>query len=82
MPTKTKYLHVKQLAAEWEQHPATIYRKVAAGQIPGAFRLGGPGSAIRIDAAELEKWLHEERLAADGTALVARSSHSGGEGLG
>ena len=34
--------------------PDTIYHKVAASEIP-AMRLGGKGSAIRIDTAELKR---------------------------
>lgn len=59
MPTDAKYLHVKELAAEWRQHPATIYRKIESGQIP-AVRLGGGHSAVRIPRDELEAQLHKK----------------------
>jgi excisionase family DNA binding protein len=49
-------LTVKELAVEWRQHPATIYRKIAAGEIP-AVRLGEGLSALRIPRAELERSL-------------------------
>jgi excisionase family DNA binding protein len=46
-------LTVKELAAEWRQHPMTIYKKVAAGEIP-AIRLGGRSSALRIPRDQLD----------------------------
>jgi excisionase family DNA binding protein len=49
---------VKELAAEWRQHPATVYRKIASGTIPSV-RLGNGTSALRIPRAELEARLHE-----------------------
>jgi excisionase family DNA binding protein len=47
-------LTVRELAVEWRQHPATIYRKIRDGSIP-AVRLGGETSALRIPRAELER---------------------------
>jgi excisionase family DNA binding protein len=58
MRTDAKYLHVKEVAAELRQHPATVYRKIHAGEIPHV-RLGGDRSALRVDRSELERWLHE-----------------------
>lgn len=51
---KDEFLTVKELAAEWRQHPATIYRKIAAGEI-SAVRLGDESSALRIPRGELER---------------------------
>jgi excisionase family DNA binding protein len=59
MSTYAKYLRVNELAAEWRQHPATIYRKIESGEIP-AVRLGGPHAHIRIPVDELEARLHEQ----------------------
>ena len=59
MHTEAKYLHVKELAAEWRQHPATIYKKIQRGQIP-SIRLGAGTSALRIPVDELEAWLHRD----------------------
>jgi len=62
MPTQAeqrRLLTVKELADEWRQHPHTIYRKIAAGEIP-AVQLGGKGSAIRVDERELEAMLHQD----------------------
>jgi len=36
---KRELLTVKELAGEWRQHPATVYRKIHDGTIP-AVRLG------------------------------------------
>lgn len=44
---------VRDLAAEWHQHPATIYRKIQEGTIPSV-RLGDGTSALRIPRAELD----------------------------
>jgi excisionase family DNA binding protein len=49
-----RLLTVKELASEWRQHPDTIYRKIATGEIP-SMRLGGNRSAIRVDVAKLER---------------------------
>ena len=47
---------VKELAALWRQHPATIYRKVAAGEVP-AVRLGDGHGALRIPRSQVEALL-------------------------
>jgi excisionase family DNA binding protein len=49
----------KELAFEWRQHVATIYRKIERGEIP-AIRLGTGTSAVRIPRAELEARLHRD----------------------
>jgi excisionase family DNA binding protein len=63
MATDAKYLHVKEVAAELRQHPATIYRKILSGQIPSV-RLGEGHSALRVPVDELEAWLRREESAA------------------
>jgi excisionase family DNA binding protein len=35
---------------------STLRRKIAAGEVP-AYRMGGPGTAIRLDPVELDAWL-------------------------
>lgn len=35
---------------------SSLRRKVAAGEVP-AYRMGGPGTAIRLDPVELDAWL-------------------------
>jgi len=52
----------KELAAEWRQHIATVYRKIHTGEIR-AVRLGGGTSAWRIPRAELERLFLEQGLA-------------------
>ncbi len=59
---RSELLTVRELAREWKQHPATIYRKVAAGEIP-AVRLGGGTSALRIPRAALERIYGGDRAA-------------------
>jgi excisionase family DNA binding protein len=39
---------------------STLRRKIAAGTIP-AYRLGGSGTQIRLDPAELQGWLDGRR---------------------
>jgi excisionase family DNA binding protein len=51
---RDEFLTVDELASEWRQHRATIYRKVAAGDIPSV-RLGGETAALRIPRSALEK---------------------------
>ncbi len=38
---------------------STLRRKVSEGTIP-AYRLGGPGTMIRLDPRELDHWLRSE----------------------
>jgi excisionase family DNA binding protein len=47
---------VKELAREWRQHEVTIYRKIAAGEVPHV-RLGDGHGAIRIPRAKLNALL-------------------------
>lgn len=47
---------VGELAAEWRQHRATIYKKIADGEIP-AIRLGGETAALRIPRSALTKMI-------------------------
>jgi excisionase family DNA binding protein len=54
-------LRVKEVAHELGQHPATVYRKVHDGSLP-AVRIGAGRAAIRIDAAEFERWLEAHHL--------------------
>jgi excisionase family DNA binding protein len=50
-------MRVKDVAAILGQHPATVYRKIAAGELPSV-RLGsGQQAAIRIPRASLARWL-------------------------
>jgi excisionase family DNA binding protein len=53
-------LTVKEAAAELRVHPMTVRRMIALGRVP-AVQLGGPGTAVRIDRAELHHWLEERK---------------------
>src|SRR4029453_9381615 len=76
---REEFLTVEEVAAEWRQHPATIYRKVAAGEIP-AVRLGDGLSALRIPRRELEARLAEQMSAMGSDSLEARSGSPLGRG--
>jgi excisionase family DNA binding protein len=72
-------LNVKQAAHFLGLSVPTLYRKVAAGEVP-ALKLGsGPRAVIRIDARELEQWLYEARRAPAGEVAsgAAGSPRSG-----
>jgi excisionase family DNA binding protein len=58
-----RLLSVKEVAARLGLHPMTVRSKIRRGEIP-ARQLGGPGTAIRVDAAELEAWLDSDPLGA------------------
>ena len=47
-------MRVQEVAEELGQHPASIYRKVHAGELPPV-RLGQGRAAIRIPRDELER---------------------------
>jgi excisionase family DNA binding protein len=42
---------------------STLRRNINEGEIP-AYRMGGPGSVIRLDPQELEQWLRQPEAAA------------------
>ena len=52
-----RLLTVKETAALLDLHPMTVRRKIERGEIP-ALRLGNKGTSIRIDEAELQRWLY------------------------
>lgn len=41
----------------------TVRKKIKSGEIQ-ALQLGGKGAAVRVDPAELERWLHGPSAAA------------------
>jgi excisionase family DNA binding protein len=55
LPTKRRTLRVVEIAAALDVCPATIYRKVRAGEIPCVRSIGG---AIRIPSWWLEEILN------------------------
>jgi excisionase family DNA binding protein len=52
-------LTVKEAAAQLRVHPMTVRKMITDGRIP-AVQLGGPGTSIRIDPAELDAWLYAD----------------------
>jgi len=56
----SEYLSIAEVALMLGVSPATVRRKIEAGDLP-AVRLGGPGFAVRIPRAGLEAWLAAHR---------------------
>ena len=52
-------LRVPQVAERLGVSRASVYRWIDERRLP-AVQLGGPGSPLRVPAAELSKWLYEE----------------------
>jgi len=57
-----KLLTVKDLCEASQLRPITIYKRSAAGRIPGRVKLG---VALRFKRSEIEKWLSGERSTDD-----------------
>src|SRR5918999_424680 len=55
--TRTRLLTVEEVAERLNVSRATVYRMVYDGRLP-TLQLGGRGSALRVDAAELDRWLY------------------------
>jgi excisionase family DNA binding protein len=51
-----RLLTLDEVAARLGLKRRTVLSKIRRGQLP-AYQLGGKGSAIRVDPAELERWL-------------------------
>ena len=49
-----------EAAERLDCHPALVYRLIERGDLP-ALQLGGRGHSIRIDEAEFDAWLCEQR---------------------
>ena len=61
MIVETRLLTVREVAATLRQSERTVREKVASGTLP-AVRIGsGPRAPIRVDADELERFIHPER---------------------
>ena len=54
----SEYLTVAEVAEELRCSELTIRRRIRDGSLP-AYRLGAPGSAIRIQREQLVTWLRE-----------------------
>jgi excisionase family DNA binding protein len=62
-----KLLTVDQVADRLQVSKWSVYRRVAAGELP-AVKLGdGPRAPIRIDLGELVAWLYSEGTTHEGT---------------
>ena len=54
-----RLLTIRDAAARLKVSRATAYRMVYDGRLP-TLQLGGPGAPLRVDEAELERWLRGE----------------------
>jgi excisionase family DNA binding protein len=50
-------LTVAEAARRLSVSERTVRRMLASGRLPG-IRLGGPGTPVRIDPEEFERWLY------------------------
>jgi excisionase family DNA binding protein len=69
-PPQRQFLTVREVATLLRLDEKTVRRRIRAGVIP-ALRTGGPRSALRVDARELEQWLYAD----DVDAGAARRLH-------
>jgi excisionase family DNA binding protein len=49
-------INIRAAASRLNIGVSTLRRKIKAGEVP-AYRMGGPGTAIRLDPVELDAWL-------------------------
>jgi excisionase family DNA binding protein len=61
--TAHRYLSPGEVTALLGLSRMTVYRRIRAGDLP-ALRLGDDGP-LRVDAAELERWLKEKAVRGD-----------------
>lgn len=79
--TPTRLLTLPDVARRLNVSRATVYRMVYDGRLP-TLQLGGPGSPLRVDEAELERAFPRIPAERHGTPPVGQSSppaHAGGE---
>jgi Helix-turn-helix domain len=65
---RIELLSVAEVAKEWKQSPASVYRKIASGELH-AVRLGGETAALRVPRHELER-IYEDAGARSSLAPV------------
>jgi excisionase family DNA binding protein len=56
--TSPDLLTLREVAAILHLSVRQVRRLIALGKIP-AVRLGDPGASVRVDRAELERWLYD-----------------------
>jgi excisionase family DNA binding protein len=57
-----RLLTVREVAERLNVSINTVYRRIYAGEIP-AYRLGGKGTSLRIDPADVGAWLYGDDAA-------------------
>jgi Helix-turn-helix domain len=62
-------LSVAEVAREWKQSPASVYRKIQSGELH-AVRLGGETAALRVPRHELERIYEDSGASSHGSAPV------------
>jgi excisionase family DNA binding protein len=73
-------LTVPEVAARWKVSRSTVWRRIAAGELP-AVRIGsGPHAPVRVDPAALDDFLHgaSGKPPADEVARTSHGSPGGG----
>jgi excisionase family DNA binding protein len=66
-PAATGLIDIPTAAGRLGIGVSTLRRKIKAGEVP-AYRMGGPGSGIRLDPVELDQWLRSPEDAPGGEA--------------
>jgi predicted DNA-binding transcriptional regulator AlpA len=52
-----RVLHTKQIAAKLGCSSKTVLRLYKAGSLPGAFKVAGRGSPLKMSEADLQKYI-------------------------
>lgn len=71
-----RFLRVGEVAKALNTSKATVYRRVHEGSLP-ALRLGDGTASLRIDAEELDRWLHRS----ESSRSEAMATATRGDGL-
>jgi excisionase family DNA binding protein len=58
--SERQWLRIDEVAARLDVHRMTVYRWARERRLP-VHQLGGRGGPLRVDEAEFERWLEEQR---------------------
>ena len=70
--SESRLLRVTDVAKRLNVSSVTVYRRIWEGNLP-AFRIGDGSAALRVDADELERWLHRSQSSRPLGAKAARN---------